>query len=48
MIEWIVIGALDLLVLLAFRSLGGFGAASEALREWGWSASRINGSNGSH
>jgi hypothetical protein len=47
MIEWIIIGALDLLVLLAFRGLGGFGAASAAFREWGCSASRLTGSTGS-
>jgi hypothetical protein len=47
MIGWIIIGALDLVVLLAFRGLGGFGAASEAIRDWGFSASRVNGSNGS-
>jgi hypothetical protein len=35
MIEWIVIGALDLLVLLTFRGLGGFGAASAAVKQWG-------------
>jgi hypothetical protein len=44
MIEWILIGVLDVLVLLAFRGLGGFGAAADALTEWGCSASRISGS----
>jgi hypothetical protein len=47
MIEWIIIAALDLLVLLVFRGLGGFGAASAAFRQWGSSASRIGGSAGS-
>jgi hypothetical protein len=47
MIEWIIIGVLDLLVLLVFRGLGGFGAASAAFRQWGCSASRIGGPTGS-
>jgi len=37
MIEWIVIGAVDLVVLLAFRGLGGFAAASAAFTQWGCS-----------
>lgn len=47
MAEWIVIGVVDLLVLLGFRRLGGIGAAGGAFREWGCSATRVDGNPGS-
>ena len=43
MAEWIVIGALDALVLLGFSRLGGIGAAADALKDWGCAATRIGG-----
>ena len=33
--SWIVLGVVYVLVLGGFRVLGGIGAASEALRDWG-------------
>ena len=39
MLEWIVIIALYLAGMGFFRLLGGVGAAGEALRRWGESAS---------
>jgi hypothetical protein len=41
MTGWIIIGALDVLALAAFRFLGGFGAASDAFKEWGCAAGRV-------
>jgi hypothetical protein len=43
MAEWIVIGALDALILLGFRRLGGIGAAAGAFKDWGYAAARIDG-----
>jgi hypothetical protein len=40
--ELIVIGILYVLVLLAFRGLGGFDSAGEAVRQWGRAASRLD------
>jgi hypothetical protein len=37
--SWIVIGVLYVLVIGGFRILGGIGAASEALRDWGRASS---------
>jgi hypothetical protein len=42
MTEWITLGALDAVVLLGFRRLGGFGAAAQALRDWGRAATRLD------
>ena len=42
MAAWIIIGALDALVLLAFRRLGGIGAAADAFKGWGGAATRID------
>ena len=37
--DWIVLAVLYVLVLAAFRWLGGFASAGRAFREWGrWSA----------
>ena len=41
MTEWIIIGALDVAALLGFRFLGGFGAAAEALKDWGCAAGEV-------
>jgi len=41
MAEWIIIGALDALVLVGFRRLGGIGAAANAFKDWGCTATRI-------
>lgn len=38
----ISIGVLYLLVLGAFRGLGGFAAAGEAFRAWGCAAGRVD------
>jgi hypothetical protein len=35
MVSWIVIGALYVLVLVGFRSVGGLPSAMDALRDWG-------------
>ena len=42
MAEWIIIGALDALVLIGFRRLGGIGAAADAFKDWGCAAARID------
>lgn len=42
MTELIIIGVLYVLVLLAFRRLGGFDGAGEAVQQWGRAASRID------
>ena len=39
--EWIVIGVLYVLVVVGFRSLGGFRSAGEALRQWGKASSTM-------
>jgi hypothetical protein len=41
--SWIVIGVCYVLVIGSFRILGGIGAASDALRDWGRASS-----NGTH
>jgi hypothetical protein len=45
MAQWIVIAALDVVVLLGFRRLGGFAAAGDAFRDWGCAAGDIGGKN---
>jgi hypothetical protein len=45
--EWIVIGVLYVLALCFFRLLGGWGAASDALRRWGSSNASVRTSAGS-
>jgi hypothetical protein len=37
--SWIVIGVCYVLVIGGFRILGGIGAASDALRDWGRASS---------
>jgi hypothetical protein len=41
MTQWIIIGGLYPLILLAFTRLGGLGAVAEGLREWGNAASEL-------
>lgn len=48
--EWILIAVLYVLVIGAFRHLGGFGSAGDAFRRWGRASSMIRhqGSPSSH
>ena len=45
--DWIVIAVLYALFLAFFRSLGGLGAAAEALRRWGKASTSIRSNPGS-